>query len=333
MVLIMAISNLANASPIRRVAFDIGSLTTKMIVADIDTKQGTIEKVLLKDVRQAGYKHDLERPNSDGTVSSDMLQRGIAALSQLKNEADALTPSPTEYAAVGTAAMRAAKNGSEVAKAIHEALKIPLFIIPQEKEAVLGFKGALANTGFNKKNAVVWDAGGGSMQIIALTHKEKLKTYGNEIGFIAFSKQVIDKIQHKQLDAQATPNPLNEQQAQEAIALAETLAKEVPHYFKKKIAAKKSQVAGIGALYYATHGTPQDKKVFTQNDLEEMLKTKLNKTDAELASVTHRAIPAMVGATSLCLMIGFMKALGISQITLMEVNMTDGLLVESEYYK
>jgi hypothetical protein len=64
-----------------------------------------------------------------------------------------------------------------------------------------------------------------------------------------------------------------------------------------------------------------------------MLAKKLNKTDEQLTPMTHRAISVMVSATSLCAIIGFMKALNIKEITLTEVNMTDGLLVESEFYK
>lgn len=317
---------------IRRVAFDIGSLTTKMIVADVDTNKNTIVQTLLKDVRSVGYKNDLERPGSQSTVSPEMIQTGVEALRQLKTEADNLSPKPTEYAAVATAALRAAKNGKEVSKAIYDALGIPLYIIPQEKEALLGFKGATQKIGFLPSDSVVWDAGGGSMQIIMQDEHGNLKTYGNELGFVPFSKKVIKSIQNRVLLATSTPNPLTEEQAQKAISYAREMAEDIPAFVKEKIAQPTTHVIGIGALYYATHGIPQDKTIFTVQDIEAMLSVKLNKTDEQLAPITHRAISVMVSATSLCAIIGFMKALNIKEITLTEVNMTDGLLVESEFY-
>ena len=57
-------------------------------------------------------------------------------------------------------------------------------MISQEEEAKLGFEGAVAQTGVDPDKALVWDTGGGSMQMITRSPKGKLETYGNEVGFI-----------------------------------------------------------------------------------------------------------------------------------------------------
>lgn len=319
---------------VRRAAFDIGSLTTKMIVADIDTETNKIVRVLLKDVRRVGYKYDLERPESDGTFTKALIQEGVQGLRELKAQAEKLTPVPTEYVAVATAALRAGLNSKEVVSAIKEELDIPVYIINQEEEARLGFNGAINAAQADATKALVWDTGGGSMQII-VQDDATLLTHGSELGFIAFARKVMSQIQNKELDTQATPNPLSKEDADKAIELATKLALKLPPFIQEKAKAPLTRAIGIGALYYATHGQSSDAltDTFTQDDIRSLLTQKLGKTDEELRSVTHKAIPTLVSATALALIVGFMKGLGLENLTTIEVNMTDALLVDEHYFK
>src|SRR5205085_887419 len=123
--------------------------------ADVDTRSRTVVNVALKDVRSVGYKNNLERPNSDGTITPEMINTGIAALSELKAQAQALSPQPTEFCAVATAALRKAKNGNAVVKAIEQHVKIPVKIINQDEEATLGFRGAISSVGTYPERTLV----------------------------------------------------------------------------------------------------------------------------------------------------------------------------------
>lgn len=323
---------------IRRAVFDIGSLTTKMIVADVDTEQNRIIKILLKDTRQVGYKNHIERPHGDKRVTSDFVQKGIGALSELKAEAEALQPAPQEYAAVATASLRSARNSDDVIKAIEGHLKIPVSMISQEEEARLGFEGAVAQTGVDPDKALVWDTGGGSMQMITRSPKGKLETYGNELGFIPFTHQVIKTIQNKQIMDDASPNPLSAHQAQQAVQMAADFTEEIPLFVQEKSADPSTTVIAIGALYYATHGSHETRlpekgeDTFTRDQIEHMLRAGINKTDQELIKATHPAIPVTVHCTSLVLILGFMRGLRLKEILTAEVNMTNGLLLESRYF-
>lgn len=322
-------------SYVRRVAFDIGSITTKMIVADVDISKNSIVEILLKDVRKTEYKHDLERPESNGAISLEMIEKGIEALAQLKAEADALSHGPQQCAAVATAALRSAKNISSIIKIIKKRLGIPVYVISQEQEALLGFNGAITKTQYNRSYSLVWDIGGGSMQMTALIDK-KIFIYDNEIGLINFSNQVMKKIQHKELAIHATPNPLSLNDEIEAVELASSLALSVPATIKKKISEIRTTVIGIGAIYYATHGTVkknQELNSYTYKDVVSMLAKKINRTDEELLNETHRAIPVAVSITSLALISGFMKSLDIKSLVIVEVNLTDALIIDSTYYQ
>lgn len=322
---------------VRRAAFDIGSLTTKMIVADVDTKTKKIVRVLLKDVRRVGYKNDLERPSSDGNFTKDLIEEGVQGLRELKAQAEGLSPAPQEYVAVATAALRAGLNSQAVVSTIKQKLNIPVYIINQDEEARLGFNGAIIAVGSDPLKTLVWDMGGGSMQMIA--HKDgTLLTYGNELGFIAFARKVMSEIQGKELDAKATPNPLSLDDATEAIELASKLALKLPSFVLEKAKDPSTRVIGIGALYYATHGP--ELRVQTnlidglpQRGILTRLMYRIRKTDEELIPLTHKAIPTLVSATSLALILGFMKGLSLEELTTVEVNMTDALLVDEQYFK
>ncbi len=317
-------------SIIRRVAFDIGSLTTKMIVADVDVNTNSIIKIITKETRKTEYKHDLEEQGHTNYLSQSMIEKGIKALKELKAECALLHPQPQEYAAVATAALRTAKNSALLIEQADKELNIPITIISQEKEAHLGFYGALIHTGYNKKKSIVWDLGGGSMQITTENLNGKLFFYGADMGLTHFTHEVITDIQKK---AHAeSPNPLSPTEAAAAIAYATKLAKKVPTTIATKCADQSTEVIGIGAIYYATHANKNVLTIFTQNDLLQLLAHKLNKTDQMLAPETHPAIPVSVSATSLTFIIGFMKQLNIDKMTIVEVNINDGLLIDSTYY-
>jgi len=223
------------ANVIRRVSFDIGSATTKMVVADVDIQKNRIISVVLKDTRLAGYKNNLQRPGSDGTISDAMLSQGIQALQALKAAAQALNPEPSEFCAVATAAFRTAKNGLDIAQALEKHTNIPIKIINQAEEARLGFQGAVAKTGVDAQYALVWDVGGGSMQMANLDSHKKLEIYESNFAFIPFTQMVIKTIQHKEPDPHGSPNPLTEKEAQEAIDLAYEHAAQLPDFIKHKI--------------------------------------------------------------------------------------------------
>ena len=81
----------------------------------------------------------------------------------------------------------------------------------------------------------MWDAGGGSMQIIARNARGTLDIYGNELGFIPFTHLVIKTVQHKKVTPTDSPNPLSEEQASQAICKATDYTKNIPDFIEKKL--------------------------------------------------------------------------------------------------
>jgi exopolyphosphatase/guanosine-5'-triphosphate,3'-diphosphate pyrophosphatase len=315
---------------IRRMAFDIGSLTTKMVVADVDPQENAIGAIIFKDEQKVPYKD--EALENNGIISQDMIDRGIQALQELKNKADALHPAPQEYAAIATEAFRSAKNAKEVILQIKNRLNISVHIIAQEKEALLGFMGTQAKTKCNPGHTLVWDIGGGSMQMTMIDKYGQPYIDANKIGFAFFSHYVMEHVQHKDVHENESPNPLSLDDESKAIHIAESFAQHVDNKIQEKISNPSTQIIGIGAIYYVTHGLDEKKEFFSMQDIKEMLKEKKEKTDQQLQHETHKAIPVQVAVTGLALIYGFMHRLNMQHIRIVEVNITDGLLIDNRFY-
>ena len=83
---LLAVSNAwADECIENRAAFDIGSGTTKMVVASVDTCRQHVIKILEEEEIPVGYKEDLG--TSQGKFSEDNQKKGLEALQQLKSMA------------------------------------------------------------------------------------------------------------------------------------------------------------------------------------------------------------------------------------------------------
>jgi len=73
----------------------------------------------------------------------------------------------TRIAVVGTSAMRDARGGEVVKMAVHELLGVWARVISGQEEARLTFRGALSGMPAQDGDAVVFDIGGGSTEVVA----------------------------------------------------------------------------------------------------------------------------------------------------------------------
>lgn len=168
--------------PMRYAAIDIGTVTCRMLVADvteIDVTQATnvaqspsnstpdasshlhIEEIAKEyEVVNLG-----EGTDSTGMLSEAAMDRAISAISGFIKLRDDLCPSdqasiPTMT--VSTSAARDAKNSSTFSEKL-ENLGIDLNVIPGSMEAALSFAGATLF--FQRSPVIVIDVGGGSTEI------------------------------------------------------------------------------------------------------------------------------------------------------------------------
>jgi exopolyphosphatase / guanosine-5'-triphosphate,3'-diphosphate pyrophosphatase len=310
---------------VRRAALDIGSATTKVKVAEIDVCERVTLRVLLAEEAPVFYRDDVagDRPPR---FAATTMTRGLAVLNDFHSRA--ASHAPGAFAAVATSAFRTADNGVDFARRIERELDVPVTIIDQNQEARLGFMAAVRAAGADPQRAVVWDVGGRSMQLSTLRADGQLAVYRGQFASGQMRDFVIRQVQRKDL-ALLSPNPMSRRDAETAVAHAEGLAREeVPAEIREKIADPATQIVGIGALKYYGDRPAHDGGACARAHLEMTVDGLLAKSDAEIGGPY-----ASTQVSDRLLLVGFMRALGVEQVALADVDLTDGLLFEAEYWR
>src|SRR4051794_13113591 len=147
-----AATNIDHANVVRRACVDIGSNTTRLLVADVEG--GVLSEVRAE---RAFTKLAPGRPLTDGKL------REVAELVAAQVER-ARADGATSIRVLGTAAIRGAPNGPALCRAVREACGIEVEVLSGEAEAELAFLGATA--GLAARPTGVIDVGGGSSELV-----------------------------------------------------------------------------------------------------------------------------------------------------------------------
>ncbi|MHB8739958.1 MAG: Ppx/GppA phosphatase family protein, partial [Coriobacteriia bacterium] len=139
----------------RRAAIDIGTVTTRLLVADV------ADDVIHEVVRRSRITHLGEGWSSTGVLSEAGMARTAAAVAEFVAEARQLGVG--HIVAVATSASRDASNSAEFVARL-ERIGIRPEVIPGDREGYLTFVGA--TYGFCNEQVMVVDVGGGSTEVV-----------------------------------------------------------------------------------------------------------------------------------------------------------------------
>lgn len=305
---------------------DIGSGATKIMVAKVDFCKGKVLEVLLNESKQVSYNEDLEK-NADGNLSEAIIESGHKSLSELI--AKGKTFKPKKSYGVATSVFRKAKNGTDVIKGFAKKTGIKLAVISQEEEAYLGYLSVMSLMDEKDpaaKNIVVWDIGGGSMQMFSMDENKKPQRYLGDLASVTFKNMVIEVIQSKSPETTTTPNPIGDKRDQ-VITLARSYARlHVPADLKYQI--KNRTVVGVGGVHaYSIKGqiqgqTQTKEPFYTLEQLSATSKIQVEKSDSELKG-DYRS----TDVTNLLLVQGFMEALGIKEVKVVNASLLQGVVL------
>lgn len=105
---------------------------------------------------------------------------------------------PVEVWLVGTAALRKADDGINLVHALENKIQDELHmdtnfrILSQDDEGEYGFISATIKTNSDQDNSIVWDIGGGSMQITGKNLDESFTVLGGTVASATFLKMAMD---------------------------------------------------------------------------------------------------------------------------------------------
>lgn len=312
---------------VRRAAFDIGSAAIKCTVADVDLISGSIEKVVEEFSRKVDFAEDMAR-SYDGNFSKAILQKGTTALKELKTLAQ--KRGATDFSAVGGAAFRTARNGRAYFATLEQQLGIKTRITSKQQASLIAYHAVTQTKEAASSNVLVWDIGGGSMEMTTRNKDRSLTFYIEPMASVPFKNTIIQVIQKKDINTTNTPNPISLAEANHAVSYAQTYAEtHVSQQLVARFASGNMKIIGIGGVHFysipALTGTEQ--KPYTREDLQAAVEKW-----ADLPDEAFDSEYANTRFSNLLLVLGYMQALDIETVTPLKINQADGLLVAPEFW-
>lgn len=309
-----------------RATVDIGSGATKLRVAEVNLKEHKIEKILATKTFSVQYQ---ERLAASPTHEFDeqVMQSGLQALKQAADIAK--EQGATQVIAVATQAFRKAHNAEEFMQRIYDETGIKVFVIDQDLEGELAFQATTSQLGIPAEKLLVWDIGGGSLQLTTVDKLGRYHIYRGTHASVPFKNHIIRWIQKKELEEGGTPNPLNISEAFKAQAHARSVASQVDALFKQKIQQPHTQVVGVGNIFglqlYEMFGK---KNTITRDELIEYVAELIHKSDEQVGGGPF----ANVYVSNTILVLGFMEQLGIEEMEIADINPADGAFFYAPFW-
>jgi exopolyphosphatase/guanosine-5'-triphosphate,3'-diphosphate pyrophosphatase len=139
---------------------DIGTNSTRVLIADVDRASGAVTDVLRKSrVTRLGAGVD-----SGGTLSPEAIDRTCAVLADYRELID--RHECEANLAVLTSAVRDAANGADFTARVRRDYRLDARVLSGDEEAQLTFLGAMSDREPDAEPTVVIDIGGGSTEFV-----------------------------------------------------------------------------------------------------------------------------------------------------------------------
>ncbi|MGD9424492.1 Ppx/GppA phosphatase family protein [Pantoea sp. NSTU24] len=307
-----------------RAGLDIGSGTTKIAVARVNVCQLRIEKMLYQD-QQAVAWNDALTHSPDNQLSPAIVQEGVAALRQLLTHAQRFHPE--RISGVATAVFRNAGNGEAVIAQLQRQSGTAIRLISQQQEAKLGFlsaKAALGDPDARDEQLLVWDIGGGSMQMTAWRQeagKPVADIYQGRLASVTLKNFILTVLKN-QPDARS-PNPIGSWRPSVLRFVQFYAANDISPQIRQDIAGRR--VIGIGGVhgFSIRNQLPGKPDRYTLAALRQLSEQQVWKGDSELSG-DYRA----TDVSNLLLVEGFMQALKINEVTVVKASLIEGVLLQ-----
>jgi len=310
-----------------RAALDIGSGATKLRVAEVDLKTSQIVNILESKSFTTPYQEKLSK-SSEGVFDHDVMEIGLNSLKESVEIAKKY--GAEKVIAVATAAFRKAKNSETFIQKIYEETGIEVNVIDQGLEGELAFKAVQSQLGVPPADLVVWDIGGGSLQLTTVDPKGELIIYRGNEASTPFKNFVIEEIQDKKISHINSPNPLNVKEIMQANAHAQRLAQKVDRVIKDKINAPQTIIVGVGNIFgYQLTSMFDNQKSFTRDGLVGAVADLAGKSDRDVGGGDF----ANVYVTNAALILGFMEGLDINQMQITDINPADGAFFYAPFWE
>ncbi len=172
--------------PVRTAVVDIGTNSTRLLVADVDRASGAVTELH----RESQVTRLGDRVDAGGSLSEEAMSRVCATLTSYcatiaRFECEA-------NLAVLTSAVRDAANGGEFTKRVRHEFNLDARVLSGDEEAQLTFLGAMSDRdGSSTEPTVVIDIGGGSTEFIMGTNHKASFNVSVQAGVLRMTERHI----------------------------------------------------------------------------------------------------------------------------------------------
>lgn len=310
-----------------RAAIDIGSGSSNLKIAKVDPKTHKIVTEVFKQSITVPYQKHMELSH-DNTFDKEVQDIGLQAMKTFKEITDKYQVK--KVVAVATAAFRQATNAPELAREIERQTGIHVWIIDQDLEGILAFEAAMATTDAKPDKSIVWDIGGGSVQLTGQNSKDEFVVQKGTLASIPFKNALIGEIQGKNSKEVTTPNPVSEQDVNKALEYVKEHMTPMDPFIAQRLKEPGVEVIAVGNLFnFGIKPTAGDNAIATQQGLETGVKNLLNKTNEDL----NKGPFTEIAVSDPLLILSYMKAMDIQQVHILNVNNADGALSYPPFWK
>ena len=173
-----------NPTSLKRVAsIDIGTNTILLLIAEVG-EENINPLFEMETIVRLG-----EGVQKNGTLMKEAMNRGLQTLSQYLERCQAMEVQ--KIFAVGTSALREAKNSEDFLKLVKAKLNLSIEVISGEEEAQLSFLAVAKDLREVKEPILVVDVGGGSTEFILGRGRQIGQCISLPLGSVRFTEQFL----------------------------------------------------------------------------------------------------------------------------------------------
>lgn len=166
----------------KQAIIDLGSNTTRMLVMEV------LDNGAYRLAEEAKYSIRLaEHMAPDGAIKPPALARAVEAMTFFRSIID--YHGVTKIDAAATAAVRDAANQAAFLRELEGRTGIRFRVLSREEEAYYGYLGVINST--DARDGIVFDLGGGSMEITALKNRQIAATASLPVGSASLTERFL----------------------------------------------------------------------------------------------------------------------------------------------
>lgn len=303
---------------------EVGSGSTKIYAARIDFCKKKLVEVLIDKRTAVPFNEFLEKSKA-GTLDAEALQMGVQKITPLMQELQSLSLDSIQ--GIATSAFRVAKNGKKFANDLGKKLGVAIRVISQKQEAILGYESVRYRLGVdgNSSSVIVWDIGGGSMQMVHQDMATKhFDLFEGNMASVSFKNDILRQVKIVDIQKVNSPNPIHPYELA-VLQLSKNHARlNLPNWVRRKSA--QARWIGIGGVLSGSvqKQSKAGEKYFDRDSLQAAFFAAAKKSDADIQS-DYR----ITDVSNLALVLGYMDVLNIKKIETLSSSLGEGLLMGS----